>query len=109
MNKVILLGRVIKDIEMKNTKKLRIAEGSLAVSGTKEGETLFIDFTAFERTAELLASVKKGQRILLEGRLVLEKFEKKDGTKVSKHKLVVSTMTYIEKKGEAADTDGDLF
>lgn len=106
MNKVIALGRLVKDVELKQAKQLTIAEGSLAISGNADGSTVFIDFTAFGKTAEALALVKKGQRVLVEGRLVLNKFEKKDGTKVNQHKIVVNGFDFIEKKEGSADDDG---
>lgn len=112
MNKVILLGRLVKDVELKQAKQLTLAEGSLAVSGNADGSTVFIDFTAFGKTAEALALVKKGNRILVEGRLILNKFEKKDGTKVSQHKIVIQSFDFIEKKEGGAgkeDDESELF
>lgn len=106
MNKCILLGRLVKDVELKQAKQLTISEGSLAVSGNADGDAMFIDFTAFGKTAEALALVKKGNRVLVEGRLILNKFEKKDGTKVSQHKIVIQSFDFIEKKEGSADDNG---
>lgn len=108
MNKVILLGRITKEIELIDVKpELKIAKFSLAVRSTKATEdSNFFDVVAFGKQAEMLATtVKKGQRILVEGSLRQEKFTDKTGANRSKVVVILNGFSYIEKREEVAEDD----
>jgi len=98
LNKVMLIGNLTRDPEMKYTPKgTAIAEIGLAVnrnytteSGEKREEVTFIDITLWGRTAEVVGEFcKKGRPIYVEGRLQLDSWDdKQTGQKRSKLKVV---------------------
>lgn len=101
-NKVILLGNLTRDPELKYTQGGQaIAKFGLAVSRkyTQNGETkeqvCFVDITAWGRTAEVVNEyAKKGKPILVEGRLDYQTWEK-DGQKRSKHEVIAETIQLL--------------
>ncbi len=97
-NKVILVGNLTRDPEVKYTPKgTAITDIGLAVnrtystdSGEKREEVTFIDITLWGRTAEIVGEYcKKGRPLLVEGRLQLDTWDDKaTGQKRSKLKVV---------------------
>lgn len=90
MNKVILVGRTTKDIELreiigsksKGTAGTVIANFTLAVDDRKSDETAFVYCVAWGKLAETLEQyIKKGMPIQLWGRLRTHNYEDKDGNK----------------------------
>lgn len=68
---------------------------------------MFVDITFFGRTAEVANQyLKKGSKILLDGRLRLEQWTSEDGTKRSKHSVTVDNMQMLGSKDEAAPMAG---
>ena len=102
MNKLLLLGRLTRDVEMRSTTSgTMLGKFGLAVNQyrgrDKKDEVLFIDCVAFDKTAELIAKhFKKGSPILLEGRLKFDQWEDKT-TKASrsKHEMAVSSFEFL--------------
>jgi single-strand DNA-binding protein len=104
-NKVILVGNLTRDPELRYTPKgLAIAKIGLAVnrnytteSGEKKEEVTFVDLDAFGRQAETLAQyMKKGSPLLVEGRLRLDQWDdKKTGEKRSKLGIVVEGFQFL--------------
>lgn len=81
MNKVILCGNLTKDPEIKQVKDYSICTFSLAVNDIKD--TQFFNCEAWGTTAVTVANyVKKGQKLLVEGRIKIEKSEKTSYTKI---------------------------
>ena len=97
-NKVILLGNLTRDPEVRYTPKgTAVAESGMAVNrvytaenGEKREETTFVDVTLWGRTAEIAGEyLKKGRPVFIEGRLQLDSWEDKtSGQKRSKLKVV---------------------
>jgi single-strand DNA-binding protein len=104
MNKVILLGRLVADVELKEIKEdFKVGNLVLAVDSGKE-DTAFVDVTAFGRQAEVISQfVKKGQRLLIEGELKQERFETKEGQKRSKIKVILRGFSFVERKSDNTD------
>ena len=104
-NKVILVGNLTRDPELRYTPKgMAIAKIGLAVnrnwtseSGEKKEEVTFVDVDAFGRQAETLAQyMKKGSPILVEGRLRLDQWDdKQTGQKRSKLGVVVEGFQFL--------------
>ena len=98
VNKVILIGNLTRDPEIKYTPKgTAIADIGLAVnrtysteSGEKREEVTFIDVTLWGRVAEIVGEYcKKGRPLYVEGRLQLDTWDDKTtGQKRSKLKVV---------------------
>jgi single-strand DNA-binding protein len=110
-NKVILVGNLTRDVEIRYTSsgsalaKVGIATNRRFKSATGEtkDETMFIDLTFFGRTAEVANQyLRKGSKVLVEGRLVLEQWVAQDGTKRSRHSITVENMQMLDTKADAA-------
>lgn len=80
MNKVILVGRVTKDIELRKAGESKVANFFLAVDDSYTGEADFINCVAWNGSAEFLSKyITKGKPIMIEGRIKTHSYEDKDG------------------------------
>jgi len=105
LNKVMLMGNLTRDPEIKYTPKgMAITHLGLAVNrvwsneaGEKQEEVTFIDVEMFGRKAEVAAEyLKKGRPVYIEGRLKLDTWDDKaSGQKRSKLKVVGETMEFL--------------
>ena len=121
MNKVILMGRLTRDPEIRqstNGSQTTIARYSLAVDRRfkKEGEpdADFINCIAFNKTAEFAEKyLKRGSKIAITGRIQTGSYTNKEGQKVYTTDIVVDEHEFCESKGqtkeEAPKTDSDGF
>jgi single-strand DNA-binding protein len=104
-NKVILLGNVTRDPELKYTPKgTAVAQIGLAVNrvysndqGEKVEEVTFVDVELFGRTAEIANEyLRKGRPVMFEGRLKLDTWDdKQTGQKRSRLKVIGETMQLL--------------
>ena len=104
-NKVILVGNLTRDPELRYTPKgTAIAKFGLAVnrvwtseSGENKEEVTFIDIDVFGRTAENVAQyMRKGSPMLVEGRLRLDQWDdKQTGQKRSKLGVVGEIIQFL--------------
>ncbi|MCA9245004.1 MAG: single-stranded DNA-binding protein, partial [Phycisphaerales bacterium] len=92
-NKVILMGNLTRDPELKYLpSNTAVVEFGLAVNrtwrdqnGQQQEDTCFVDCSCFGRAAETLNQyMSKGKPILIEGRLKYDSWTAQDGTKRSK-------------------------
>jgi single-strand DNA-binding protein len=116
-NKIILMGNLTKDLEVRYTpSNIAVGNFSLAVNttigkdadGKPKTETLFVDVVVFGKQAETISQYcKKGSPLFVEGRLRLRTWEDKDGNKHSKHEVVLSGFQFLNsnKKEEPADVE----
>jgi single-strand DNA-binding protein len=105
-NKVILMGNLTRDPELRYTPKgSAVAEIGLAVNRTWKSETgemkeevTFVDVATYGRTAEVIAQyLKKGRPILIEGRLKLDSWEdKQTSQKRSKLRVVCESFHFVD-------------
>ena len=112
-NKVILVGNLTRDPELRYTPKgTAIAKIGLAVNrvwtneaGEKKEEVTFVDVDVFGRTAENVGQyMRKGRPILVEGRLRLDQWDdKQTGQKKSKLGVVAETVQFL---GSAPGSEG---
>ena len=114
LNKVMLIGRLTRDPEIKTFNNGgKVANVGFAVNNRKKNQQtgqwedvpVWIDLKAFNRetgrkTADLIeSSLKKGQQIYVEGHLVLEEWTgKEDGKKMSKMVVYVDDFQFLEKR-----------
>ncbi|QKF65951.1 single-stranded DNA binding protein [Arcobacter venerupis] len=112
-NKVIMVGNLTRDIELRYLPSgSAIAKSAVATSykyksstGEQKDEVCFLDFNIFGRSAEVANQyLKKGSKVLLEGRLVFEQWTAQDGSTRSRHSLRVDTMKMLDAKGESMNT-----
>lgn len=103
MNKVILLGRLVRDIELRYTQsQMAIGKTAIAVTrkytlnGEKREETCFIDITFFGKQAEIANQyLGKGSKLLVEGRLKFDQWTDNNGQNRSKHSIAVESMEML--------------
>ena len=104
-NRVILVGRVTRNVECKSTNSgISVASFSIAVNRmpTKNNAEPGADFpriTTFGKTAEFASQyLSKGRLILVEGRLQTGKYEKQDGTTQYTTDVIADRITFMESK-----------
>ncbi len=107
MNKVVLLGRLTKDIEVRYTES-NMAVGNLTLAVKRrikntngEYESDFINCVCWKETAETMNKyLKKGDPVLVEGRIQTRSFEDKDGNKRYATEVVIEHMDFVSNKKE---------
>jgi single-strand DNA-binding protein len=115
LNKVMLIGYVGADSEMKFTAAgIPVANFSLAVrevykngDGEKKTNTLWIHCVAWRRWAEIVGEhVTRGKFLFVEGRLQLRSYEDREGQKHNVTEVVVTTLRFLgpPKNGNGART-----
>lgn len=109
MNRIILLGRLVKDPDVKvTTSGKTVCTFTLAVDrpfSGKDGkrEADFINIQTWNKTAELIGNyVSKGQRLLVEGRLQIRSYDGKDGQKHYVTEVIADRVEFIERKEKSA-------
>ena len=115
MNKVILMGRLTRDAEIRYSQgesSTAIARFSLAVDrrfrrDNDEQTADFINCVAFNKTAEFLERFgRKGTKFVLEGRIQTGSYTNKDGQRVYTTDVVVENIEFAESKNSNGG-DGD--
>ena len=108
MNKVIEIGRLVRDPDIRYSGDTTIAKYTLAVDRKykKNGEQTadFISCVAFGKLAEFAEKyLKKGTKIAVIGRLQTGNYTNKDGQKVYTTDVVVEEQEFAESKGASND------
>lgn len=108
MNKVFLLGRLVRDPEVRYTQTGKVVtQISIAVDRpftNQEGqrEADFIPAVFWGKQAETVGNnFKKGYRILLEGRLQIRSYDAKDGSKRWVAEVIAGSFEFIEHKDKS--------
>lgn len=109
MNKVILMGNLTRDPEIRYSQgenSLAIARFSVAVNRrfARQGETDvdFFNCTAFGRQAEFLEKYfRQGSRVLLSGRIQNDNYTNKNGEKVYSVQIIAEEIEFAERKSTA--------
>ncbi|TLD81680.1 single-stranded DNA-binding protein [Helicobacter sp. MIT 05-5293] len=106
-NKVIIMGNLTRDVELRylpsgsalatiglaSNRRYKKQDGSLGE------EVCFVDVKLFGRSAEVANQyLRKGSRILIEGRLTLESWTDQSGAKRSKHTITAESMQMLDSK-----------
>lgn len=106
MNKVILMGRLTADPDIRytdNKDKTCIAHFTLAINYDEENVD-FIRCVAFGKTAELAERcLTKGKKILVEGRWHTGSYENEDGDMVYTNECTISRVEFCEKREDDKD------
>lgn len=115
-NRVILVGRLTRDVELRYTPGgTAVTELGVVVNDRRKNaqgeyveEATFLDCTAFGRTAEVACEyLSKGSPVLIEGRLKLDTWEDKNGGgKRSKLRVVAERMQMLGGKGGGGNSGG---
>lgn len=119
VNKVILLGNIGKDPEVRETKAGNVANMVMATSerytdksGQKQEKTEWHNLVVFGKLADIVAKyVKKGDKLYVEGSITTRKWEDKEGNTRYNTEIKVRDLTMLgggEKKASNDDDEEDL-
>lgn len=118
VNTVILGGNLTRDPEVRYTPQgTAVAGFGLAVNrtfktrdGEKKDEVCFIDIETWGRQAETCGEyLKKGSSVLVEGRLVQDIWENREGQKRSKHKVRALRVQFLgARRMETPPEEGEV-
>ena len=101
MNKVILVGRLAQDPEVRYTQSGKaVASFNLAVNryGQKDAAD-FIPIVAWEKLAEVIGNnLKKGAQVLVEGRMQVRSYETQEGQKRRVTEVIVQNVEFLGSK-----------
>ena len=111
-NKVILMGRLAKDVDVRQTPSGKtVARFTLAVDrrqgkNTQGQQTAdFLNIVAWEKLADFCSNyLQKGTKILLEGQLQSRSYEAQDGSKRYVTEVVARDIEFAESKGSQSST-----
>jgi single-strand DNA-binding protein len=104
VNKVLLLGRLTRDPELRYTPNgTAVCDLGIAVNrkwkgpdGSWKEDTCFIDVTVWQKQAEFCAEyLKKGREVFIEGRLTLDQWQSPEGQKRSKLKVIAQSVQFL--------------
>ena len=112
-NKIILIGNLTRDPEMRYTPQgTSVCNFGIAVNHKyKQGEEMkeevtFINVAVFGKQADACGQyLNKGSSVLVEGRLQERRWETEDGQKRSKHEVVAQSVVFLSKKQDPAAID----
>ncbi len=103
-NKVILAGNITRDPQLSYTpNQTAVVDFGMAINrnwkgkdGEKREETCYVDCRAFSKGAENINKyVKKGDPLMVEGRLTYDSWEGKDGVKRNKLRVTVENFQFM--------------
>jgi len=105
LNKVVLIGNLVKDPEIRyvGTSQTPVSDLRVAVNriwksakGEKKQETLFIDVAVWARSAELAVQyLKKGRLFGVEGRLAMDEWTGADGRKNQRIRIHADRLIFL--------------
>lgn len=115
MNQAIICGRLVRDPEIRYTngeEAKAVAKYTIAVDRMRDKEADFIPCVAFGKSAEFAERYfRKGQRVLISGRIQTGSYTNKDGQKVYTTDVLIATQEFADGKGarpapSSASADG---
>ena len=115
LNKVILIGNITKDIELKSLPSgISVTSFGLATNrkwkdkdGNKQEQAEFHNIIAFGKQAEVLKQYcSKGDQLFVEGRLQTRSWDKEDGTKAYRTEIILENFQFGN-KAEKKETQND--
>ena len=113
MNKVMLIGRLTRDVEMNySANSTAVARYTLAINRPykREGdqEADFLRCVAFGKTAELAERyLAKGMRVAIDGRIQTGSYTNRDGQKVYTTDIIVERQEFLEKRADNSPSAPD--
>lgn len=116
MNRIILIGRLTRDPELRYTQSGKaVCNFNLAVdrpftSQSGEREADFIDIVVWQKQAENVAKyLSKGRQAAVEGRLQIRSYEANDGTRRWRSEVIADRVEFLGGGGGNRSTQGDAY
>lgn len=109
-NKIIIVGNLTRDVEMRYLPSgSALATLGLASNrrfkkqdGSQGDEVCYVDVKLFGRSAEVANQyLRKGSKVLIEGRLSFESWTDQSGAKKSKHTITAESMQMLDSKSQS--------
>ena len=101
MNKVILIGRLTKDVEISEGWKATVGHYTLAIDNGKDYDASFVRCTVFGKSAEFAEKYfSKGLRVAVEGRIQTGSYDDKDGFTHYTTDVIVERQEFADGKNE---------
>ena len=119
-NRVVFMGNLTRDPEQREMPSgMKVSTFGIAVNerwtgkdGEKREDVMFLDVDVFGSQGEVIMQYfSKGKPILVEGKLKYRTWESDDGSKRSKHSMVLDRFSFVGDRGSdngAAATDDDI-
>ncbi len=115
LNKVVLIGRLVRDPELRYTQNegVPVANFTIAVGrsfGSQKGEkdADFIRIVVWEKQAENCASyLGKGRLVAVEGRLQIRSYEDREGIKRIAAEVVARNVVFLESRRAAEESESE--
>ena len=100
MNTVLLIGRLVKDPELRYTQSnIPVTTFTLAVNRTASEETDFINIVVWRKQAENCSKyIKKGSQVAIEGSIQTRSYEDKNGQKRHITEVVADNVKFLDTK-----------
>ena len=112
MNKVFLIGRLVRDPELRYTgSNVAVATFSLAVNrnftgANGERETDFINIVVWRKQAENVKNyLNQGSQVAIDGRIQTRSYDDQDGKKRYVTEVVADNVQFLDSKGSRASVD----
>ncbi|AGR47592.2 putative single-stranded DNA binding protein [Brevibacillus phage Osiris] len=114
MNRVVLIGNLARDVEMKyTTNGVPVATFTLAVNRRVQNgqETDFINIVVWRQLADLCANyLSKGKKCALEGRIQVRSYDDQDGRKRFVTEVIAENVQFLSSKdGQAQQSNKSSF
>lgn len=110
MNKLVLSGRLTKDVEIKQANNTTIAKFTIAVRKRmgKDGASDFFNIVAFGNNADFVAKYfGKGQQISVCGRLQNNNYEDNEGKKHYSNEIIAEEIYFVGNNNKKEDAPAD--
>lgn len=114
-NRVILMGNLTRDPQLKYLpSNTPVCEFGMAINhrwkdkeGNQREDVCFVDLACFGRGGEIINQyMAKGRSLLVEGRLKLDTWTAQDGTKRSRHSVIVENFQFVGSRGDGGGGGG---
>ena len=102
MNKAILIGRLVKDPELRyTTNNIPVATFALAVNRIGSEETDYINIVVWRKQAENCSKyITKGSQVAIEGSIQVRNYEDKNGQKRYVTEVVAENVQFLDSKNK---------
>lgn len=101
-NSVTLVGRITKDLELRNTTSGTNVLGFTLANNGRNDQVSYIDCVAFNKSAELIDQYcSKGSQLAVSGRLQQRSYDAKDGSKRYVTEVIVNDFQFLGGKSDS--------